>query len=171
MRLLRLALSAVAIFAIAAAGYADDPPIESAIDSHVDAKLAAEKIAPAVRADDHTLIRRLTLDLVGRIPTASETDEFVKSKDADKRAKLVDRLLASPAFDRYQAIQFDAMLNATTSDNGRAGSVREYLTRAMKDSTMTGHARSSLASGKYSARFVAVAVLFAGSSLYGPSRL
>src|SRR5205823_1101054 len=53
-----------------------DKPIEQAIDHYINAKLAAQKIIPAGQADDATLIRRLTLDLVGRIPTVAETREF-----------------------------------------------------------------------------------------------
>ncbi len=131
MRLLRPAWSAAVVLVLAAVGRAD-PPIESVIDRHIDAKLAAEKLTPAAQADDATLIRRLTLDLVGRIPTVGETDAYLKATAADKRAKLVDRLMASPAFDRYQAVLFDAMLNADPG-RGRSGSVRDYLTQAMKD--------------------------------------
>jgi Protein of unknown function (DUF1549)/Protein of unknown function (DUF1553) len=130
MRLLRLASL---VFILGATSVrAADRPLESLIDQRVDAKLAADKIAPAGPADDATLIRRLTLDLVGRIPTVGESESYLKSSDADKRAKLVDRLMASPAFDRYQAILFDAMLNADPG-RGRSGSVRDYLTGAMKD--------------------------------------
>ena len=66
------------------------------IDHHIDAAIAEAGVTPAAQADDATLIRRLTLDLVGRIPTTREVDAYVKSTDPDKRAKLVDRLIASP---------------------------------------------------------------------------
>ncbi len=102
-------------------------PLGAVIDRHVDAKLKADAVAPAPQADDYTLVRRLTLDLVGRIPTTQESDAFVQSKESDKRAKLVDRLLASPAFARYQASLFEVMLN-----DGKAGSgLREYLTKSI----------------------------------------
>lgn len=144
MRLLRPACSifaSVVMTALAAAfgacvvaprSHAADRPIESVIDEHIDAKLAADKITPAAIADDATLIRRLTLDLVGRIPTMGESEAYQKSTASDKRVQLVDRLMASPAFDRYQAILFDAMLNSEPG-RGRSGSVRDYLTQAMKD--------------------------------------
>lgn len=138
MRLLRLVLSGLAVLTYAAAGRTDDlppadRPIEAVVDQAIDAKIAAEKVTPAAAADEATLIRRLTLDLVGRIPTVGETDAYVASADADKRAKLVDRLIASPAFDRFQAMQFDVMLNGDLRQNGKSGSVRDYLTQAMKD--------------------------------------
>lgn len=108
-------------------------PVEQLIDSHIDAKLKADAVTPARQADDHTLVRRLTLDLVGRIPTPQEVDAFVQSKDADKRAKLVDRLMASPGYARYQAIQFDVMLSDRPGGGGKNGSLRDYLTKAIQD--------------------------------------
>jgi hypothetical protein len=101
-------------------------PIEEAIDHYIDAKLSAEGITPAVQTDDATLIRRLTLDLAGRIPTPAETREFVDSKEPGKRAKLVDRLMASPGFVRQQATEFDVMLMQGTN-----GSIRAYMQTAI----------------------------------------
>ena len=103
-------------------------PIEEAIDHYIDAKLAADGIAPAAQADDATLIRRLTLDLCGRIPTAAETRDFRESKDAAKRVKLVERLIASPSFIRQQATEFDVMLM-----QGAGGSIRPYLQTALSE--------------------------------------
>ena len=103
-------------------------PIEQAIDHYIGAKLSEEGIEPAAQIDDATLIRRLTLDLVGRIPTVAETNEFVASKDPAKRVKLVDRLMASGGFVRHQATMFDAMLM-----EGTKGSIREYLVIAMQE--------------------------------------
>ena len=89
-----------------------DRPIEEVVDHYVDARLAEAGVKAGPEADDATLVRRLTLDLVGRIPTAAEVRAYVESTDPDKRAKLVDRLMASPGFVRHQADSFDAMLMA-----------------------------------------------------------
>ncbi len=105
-------------------------PIDQAIDYYVDAMLKTQNITPAAQIDDTNLIRRLTLDLVGRIPTPAETKMFVESKDPDKRAKLVDRLMSSPAFVRHQAVQFDAMM---TPPNNNRGNLREYFVAALSD--------------------------------------
>ncbi len=97
---LRLLLAAVVCAFASALRAADIPSPREAmpqvIDRYIDAAIAEAEVAPAAQADDATLVRRLTLDLVGRIPTASEVDAYVKSTDPDKRAKLVDRLMASP---------------------------------------------------------------------------
>jgi len=111
----------------------DTLPIPQVIDMLVDAKLTEENVTPAPQADDLTIVRRLTLDLLGRIPTVGESDAYLASKDADKRTKLVDRLIASPAFARYQAILFDVMLNERPGSGGKNGSLRDYLLVAMKE--------------------------------------
>lgn len=110
----------------------DDPApgtaIEKAVDVFIAAALKDANITPAPRADDATLIRRLMLDLVGRIPTPAETQAFVASKDANKVAALVDRLLASSGYARHSAHEFNALLMA-----GTRGNIREYLTAAFAE--------------------------------------
>jgi hypothetical protein len=128
---LRLLLSA-ATFAAAATTRADTtPPIEAVIDRHVDAQIAAAGVTPAAQADDATLVRRLMLDLVGRVPTPAEVHAYVSSADPAKRAKLVDRLIASPGFARHQAALFETMLNPDGGSNRRAGAVGDYLRAAL----------------------------------------
>src|SRR4051794_23884268 len=78
-------------------------PIEEAVDHYLDAGLKEAGVSPVAPADDAELVRRLMLDLAGRIPTAAEVGSFVGSADLNKRAALVDRLLASPGFVRHQA--------------------------------------------------------------------
>ena len=133
MRLTRLVLPAL-LLAACVARSADplppDRPIPAAIDHYVDAKLKSAGVTPAAQADDYTLIRRLTLDLVGRIPTPAETKAYVESTDPQKREKLVDRHMASPAFVRHQANQFEAMM-AGPNGRGGAGGLREYLVKAV----------------------------------------
>ena len=112
---------------------AAEMPIELVIDEQIAAKLKADGTAPAAQAGDAALIRRLTLDLVGRIPTAGEVDAYVKSQDPTKRVQLVDRLIASPAFARYQAILFDVMLNDRPGQGGKNGSLQDYLKLALQE--------------------------------------
>ncbi|HEY7154082.1 MAG TPA: DUF1549 domain-containing protein [Gemmataceae bacterium] len=133
MRTLHLILSFIALLAAASLATADEllppsQPVEQVVDHYLDALLKEEGIAPTGPADDANLIRRLTLDLAGRIPTVDETQAFVASASPNKRVELVERLMNTPAFVRHQATEFDTMLM-----NGTRGSVRPYLLTALAE--------------------------------------
>lgn len=68
------------------------------IDNFVLAKLDAEKLKPSPEADKITLLRRLSLDLIGLPPTPEEVDAFLTDKSPNAYAKQVERLLASPHY-------------------------------------------------------------------------
>jgi hypothetical protein len=70
----------------------------SDVDRFVLAALEASGLRPARDADRPTLLRRVSLDLTGLPPTPEEIDAFVADGAADAFARVVDRLLASPAF-------------------------------------------------------------------------
>ncbi|MDA1052164.1 MAG: DUF1549 domain-containing protein [Planctomycetota bacterium] len=72
--------------------------VAAAIDQHIDCFLAAAELTPVSRSDDVEFVRRVYLDLSGRVPTARQAAEFLDSRDSDKREKLIDALLATPAF-------------------------------------------------------------------------
>jgi hypothetical protein len=91
----------------------DAPPLHERIDKLID----ASQVGPQVPlASDAVFLRRVYLDLVGTIPSATATRAFLDDKTADKRAKLIDRLLASPAFARHMATTFDVMLMERRGD-------------------------------------------------------
>jgi Protein of unknown function (DUF1549)/Protein of unknown function (DUF1553) len=131
MRMLRppFVVAAVLLVVESAAWAGDllpaDRAIAEVVDHYIDGALRKAAIKAATTADDATLIRRLTLDLAGRIPTATESIAFIGSTDPDQRARLVDRLMASSGFVRHQATELETMLIA-----GGKGSLREYLVRA-----------------------------------------
>ena len=68
------------------------------IDHFVLSELEGRDIKPSPEANRHTLIRRLSLDLTGLLPTIEEVDSFVNDASPEAYGKLVDRLLASPHF-------------------------------------------------------------------------
>ncbi len=70
----------------------------SRLDSVVESKLYAEGQRPNELADDEVFLRRIYLDVAGRIPTLAEATKFLESKDPDKRLQLIDRLLSSPDY-------------------------------------------------------------------------
>ena len=72
--------------------------IRNEIDRFIIAKLEAQGLTLSPPADKRTLIRRATYDLTGLPPTTEEVDAFVKDASPEAFAKVVDRLLASPAY-------------------------------------------------------------------------
>lgn len=68
------------------------------IDRLVTAKLEKEKIQPTAPVTDEVFVRRIYLDIVGRIPSLKETTDFLADKGGDKRAQLIDTLLASEGY-------------------------------------------------------------------------
>jgi hypothetical protein len=84
----------------------------NAIDRFVLARLDKEGLSPSEEADKVTLIRRLSLDLIGLPPTVEEVDEFVKASGAKPQAayeEAVERLLASPHYgERWGRLWLDA---------------------------------------------------------------
>jgi mono/diheme cytochrome c family protein len=73
------------------------------IDYFVLAQLETEGLAPSPEAERTTLIRRVCLDLTGLPPTLEQVDAFLGDKAEDAYEKMVDRLLASPAYGEHQA--------------------------------------------------------------------
>jgi hypothetical protein len=74
------------------------------IDRFVLANLESQGLSPSPEADRPTLIRRVSLDLTGLPPTPEQVDAFVNDKSPDAYEKVVDRLLASPAYGEQMAV-------------------------------------------------------------------
>jgi hypothetical protein len=72
--------------------------VAAAIDQHLGRALTADRLTAAPRSDDAEFLRRVYLDLTGRVPTAEQAVAFLDSNDPDRRAKLIDALLATPQF-------------------------------------------------------------------------
>lgn len=72
--------------------------VRNPIDAFILARLEKDKLTPSPEADRTTLLRRLSLDLIGLPPTPQEVDAFLADKSADAYEKQVERLLASPHY-------------------------------------------------------------------------
>ena len=77
--------------------------VKNPIDSFILAKLKKEGLEPSPEADKPTLIRRVTLDLTGLLPTPDEVQAFVADSSADAYEHLVDRLLTQSSFGEQRA--------------------------------------------------------------------
>jgi len=101
------------LLSIAAA--APNQPLHSRIDAQILAKAGSQPVAPT--CDDAEFVRRIHLDLAGRIPSVAETVAFLDDKSADKRTKLIDKLLASPEYAKRMQELFHVTLMERLGDN------------------------------------------------------
>lgn len=105
-------------------------PIEQAIDHYIQTRLTERQIQPAQAADDCTLIRRTSLDLLGRIPTVGEARRYAESTEPEKRQKLVEAMLASADYAYQFRNQLDSLLMG--GQKGNHGDFRDYLLKAVR---------------------------------------
>jgi hypothetical protein len=115
--------------------------IRNPIDQFVLAKLneQKQKLKPSPEADRATLIRRLSIDLIGLPPTPEEVAAFVADQDGQAYEKLVDRLLASPHYGERMALPWlDAARYADSNGYQQDGDTwqwvwRDWVVRAMNE--------------------------------------
>jgi Protein of unknown function (DUF1549)/Protein of unknown function (DUF1553) len=109
----------------------DTQALTARIDAVLAARWAEAKVSPAAVADDGEFLRRVSLDLIGKIPTAAEARDFLDDPSEGKRLALVERLLDSPAYvTRATEIWRRLLLpEADTDDLGRqiAGDFEAWL--------------------------------------------
>jgi hypothetical protein len=86
------------------------PQVRNFIDKLVFAKLYTLGVPPSPVCDDATYIRRVTVDVAGRLPTPEETARFVADQSPDKRGRWVDTLLDSAGYADYFANKWSAIL-------------------------------------------------------------
>ncbi len=114
-------------------------PVRTPVDAFIQARLAREGLQPSPEADPRTLIRRVSLDLTGLLPSSAEVAEFVKDHSPEAYEMLVDRLLASPHYAEKQTMHWlDVVRYADTcgfhGDNPfPAWPYRDYVLRAFRD--------------------------------------
>lgn len=99
----------------------DYPSTQNLIDRHVFETLQVLRIPVSPAASDPEFLRRATLDLTGRLPTLEAVNAFCTSVSANKRADLVDALLASDAFTDYWTYRFARALQLHSLPNDKVG--------------------------------------------------
>lgn len=113
----------------------DAETLADRIDHHIDARLQTEGVAPAPIVADESFLRRVTLDLAGRIPTPAERTNFLaqQQNEADsptRRRQLVEQLINSPDYAYHARNQLDILLLLRSEHNT---SWREYLLEATSE--------------------------------------
>ncbi len=85
-------------------------PVNNFIDHHVYERLKKLGIAPSELCTDSEFLRRAYLDVIGLLPTPEETEKFIADSDTNKRNKLIDQLLANPAYADHWANKWGDLL-------------------------------------------------------------
>jgi hypothetical protein len=105
-------------------GFAWKPlPQHNYIDRLVDAKLERLKIQPSPVTDDATVFRRLSLDLTGRLPSPESVRAFLDDPTPSRlrRAKAIDRLIASPEYLDHWTVKWGDLLQSSRKYLGEKG--------------------------------------------------
>jgi hypothetical protein len=112
-----------------AAGNSSFKPTTRTIDRQVSKRWRKARITPAPPANDYQFVRRVTLDLVGRVPTAGEVVTYVGDKSRRRKEKLVNRLLASDDYaEHWASVYADVLYGRKVRTRQRiAGPASDYL--------------------------------------------
>jgi hypothetical protein len=86
------------------------PPAKNFVDEHVFANLKKIGVPPSPVCDDATFLRRVSLDIAGRLPADSEAAAFLASHETDKRERVIEELLRSPDYADFFASKWTALL-------------------------------------------------------------
>jgi hypothetical protein len=98
------------------------PAPNNFIDEWVFKKLESVGMPPSELTDDSTFLRRVTLDVAGRLPTSQEANDFLKEENPDKRASQIDQLLEDPGYGALFANKWSALLrNKQTKNTDKRG--------------------------------------------------
>jgi len=118
------------------------PAAVNFIDNDLFSAMRQNSVVPAQLASDEEFLRRVTLDLTGQIPDSATVQSFLADTSANKRAKMIDQLLASDAFaDRWTMWFGDLVQNVSFASNSREfpGGRNAYYTY-IHDSIKSGKA-------------------------------
>jgi hypothetical protein len=142
-----------------------DIPRRNLVDDEIFGKLAAAGVPSAALTTDEEFLRRIYLDLTGRLPAPSAIRDFIASTDTNKRDTLVDSLLASPEFTDKWTVWFGDLLQNTSFR------LSTMATPRTAESRNAFHAwiRSSVAEGK-SIRDMAWEALTWSGNTFSPER-
>ena len=107
-------LTGLACLLFAATVATAQEPIHVQIDRLVSARFADR--APTGIVEDANFVRRVWLDLAGRIPSAEQARTFLRDNSEDKRGREIDRLLAAPSYAEHMTDRFHVMLMERRGD-------------------------------------------------------
>jgi hypothetical protein len=113
------------------------PPARNFIDELVFAKLKKVGMPPSAVCDDATFLRRVTIDVAGRLPTVDETRAFLADADPAKRDKWIDKLLDGTDYADYFANKWSAVLRNKRKEGPSAARATIAFHDWVRDSLLT----------------------------------
>ncbi|MFN0107972.1 MAG: DUF1549 domain-containing protein [Blastocatellia bacterium] len=119
----------------------EDLAVMDTIDRHLFDAMAAARVVAAQPATDAEFIRRVTLDLTGRIPTPERVDSFLNDTAADKRARLIEELLTKPEWVDKWTMFFGGLFRNFSNPGFtpvRGAGSRDAFNKWIQDSLKTG---------------------------------
>ena len=134
------------------------------IDKYIFQALSDAGVAPAPPTTDYEFVRRIYLDLTGRIPTPAQVTQFVNDATTDKRAKLVDSLIGSPAWLDKWTIWFGDLYQ----NNSINTQINRYVPGVMAFNT---YVRNSLSQNKPYSQMARELIAAAGTDSYTQGEL
>jgi len=121
------------------------------IDDYVFEKLRKFNIVPSDLSSDSEFLRRVCLDLTGSLPPPGRVREFLASKDARKREKLVDTLIGSPEFVDYWTFRFAEIFRVSIFANGLSPKWSEEYWEWIRSNVETNRPYDQIAQERISA--------------------
>lgn len=113
-----------AIFALTSVAWAD---ASARIDELLEKEWAAKGVQAGEIVSDEVFLRRIYLDVAGRIPTLEEARRFLDATPTDKRAQLIDELLAGDGHANHLFTFFADLLRLTDAGGKSAVVARAYV--------------------------------------------
>ncbi len=140
---------------------AELPKPANFVDEHIFAKLRVLGLPASKICDDQTFLRRVTLDIAGRLPTLEETRTFLASEAPDKRSAKIDALLESTDYADYFAGKWAGLLR------NQVGRGQEWV--AQESYAFHSWIRSSLLTNKPFDQFASELILASGNARENPA--
>ncbi len=110
-------------------------PAANLIDTHLVTEWKKLGLLPGKLSSDEDFLRRVSLDLIGTLPTPDEIRRFLADPDSKKRAKLIDALLDRAEYADYWSIKWSDLLRAHRKHLGEKGlaSFNDWLRQSLRD--------------------------------------
>ena len=125
------------------------PNEKNFIDRHIGDKLVRLGIPPSEPVNDSAFLRRVSLDMIGTLPTAAEARSFLQDTRTDKRLRLISDLLDRPEYADYWAMKWADLLRADRikiTPQGTVGMTRWLRARIVENQPFDEFAREILTS-------------------------